>query len=176
MTQGSLNAYLKKEVWYGGLDRLTLDLGTLTNPSNSIVVGGIRIWVYNGEVWWTSSVNPDALAGFRCAYISLNNRMTIIGSVRVDIEDPTWNWYCRSMDAVGWQTVFNITAGRMDIPRAGDITFLDDKFLKIGKDSDGTLPTPDASYRGKMIRVEDATGDKVYICEWNGSAFAWRQI
>ena len=67
----------------------------------------------------------------------------------------------------------------IDISRAGNITFLDDKFLKIGKDSDGTLPTPDASYRGKMIRVEGGAGvaDKLYMCMKSAAdTYSWVQI
>jgi len=67
----------------------------------------------------------------------------------------------------------------LEVPRAGDITFLDDKFLKLGKDSDGNLPTPDSSYRGKMIRVEGGVGeaDKLYVCMKSSSeAHSWVQI
>jgi hypothetical protein len=64
----------------------------------------------------------------------------------------------------------------VELVRAGDINVVDDKFIRVGKSSTGTLPTPDASYRGKLLRVEDNGGDKLYICEWNGSAYAWRQI
>lgn len=47
-----------------------------------------------------------------------------------------------------------------------DLSMADDKFIKIGKDSDGTLPSPSADYRGKMIMTEGVTGaaDKVCIC------------
>jgi len=67
---------------------------------------------------------------------------------------------------------------RADPPyiQTADLEVLNDKFIRIGKDSDGSLPTPSVDYRGKMIRVENATGDKVYICEWNGSAYVWREI
>jgi len=46
------------------------------------------------------------------------------------------------------------------------ISIADDKFIKIGKDSDGVLPTPSADYRGKMIMIEGGSGvaDKLYIC------------
>jgi hypothetical protein len=68
---------------------------------------------------------------------------------------------------------------RFDIPQAGDITIIDDRFLKVGKDSDGTLPTPCADYRGKIIRVEGATGtsDKLYCCmKKTDDTYEWVQV
>jgi hypothetical protein len=67
----------------------------------------------------------------------------------------------------------------LEISKAGDVTFLDDKFLKLGKDSDGSLPTPSSSYRGKMIRVEGSVGeaDKLYVCMKSASdAYSWVQV
>jgi len=65
------------------------------------------------------------------------------------------------------------------IPRAGNIFLLDDKFIQIGKDSDGTLPTASADYRGKMIRVEGGMGegDKLYVCMKKADdTYAWVQV
>jgi len=65
------------------------------------------------------------------------------------------------------------------ILRAGNIDFLDDKFLKIGKDSDGALPAASSTYRGKMIRVEGGAGvaDKLYVCMKSASdAYSWAQV
>jgi len=56
---------------------------------------------------------------------------------------------------------------------------VDDKFLKVGKDSDGSLPTASASYRGKMIRVEGGAGvaDKLYICLKSAvDTYSWVQV
>jgi hypothetical protein len=74
--------------------------------------------------------------------------------------------WMRSFDGASLQTVLLALEGRVDIPRAGDITMLDDRFLKVAKDSDGSLPTPSASYRGKMIRVEGGEGvaDQAFMC------------
>jgi len=49
-------------------------------------------------------------------------------------------------------------------------------YLRLG--SVASLPTPDVSYRGKMIRVEGSVGvaDEVYICKWNGTAYKWFKI
>jgi len=81
-------------------------------------------------------------------------------------------------DAFISETCAQFGNGEFSIPRGGNIILLDDKFLKIGKDSDGILPTPDASYRGKMIRVEGGVGvaDELYICKWNGTAYKWFKI
>jgi len=69
--------------------------------------------------------------------------------------------------------------GYVDIPRCGDVDFRDDKFLKIGKDSDGALPTASSTYRGKMIRVEGGAGvaDKLYCCMKSASdVYSWVQV
>jgi len=86
-------------------------------------------------------------------------------------------------DLGNWQEIARVYGGvsdyRFEISRAGDIALLDDKFLKIGKDSDGVLPTPDASYRGKMIRVEGGAGvaDKLYICMKSAAdTYSWVQV
>lgn len=63
------------------------------------------------------------------------------------------------------------------INRAGNIDLLDDNFIKIGRDSDGTLPTPSATYRGKRIRVEGGTGvaDRDCFCYKRATdVYAWR--
>jgi len=59
---------------------------------------------------------------------------------------------------------------------SSNITILDDKFLKLGRDGDATLPTPSVDYRGKMIRVEGggAVSDKVYVCIWDGETETYR--
>lgn len=62
---------------------------------------------------------------------------------------------------------------------ASDITLLDDRFIKIGKDSDGALPTASAAYRGKMIMTEGGTSarDRVYIClKGQGGGYSWVEI
>jgi hypothetical protein len=50
--------------------------------------------------------------------------------------------------------------------KGGDITMADDRFIKVGRDSDGVLPNPTSNFRGKMIIVEGVTGatDKVCVC------------
>jgi hypothetical protein len=66
--------------------------------------------------------------------------------------------------------------GYFQIMRSGDIDLIDDKFIKIGKDSDGTLPTASADYRGKMIRVEGGAGvaDTLYVCMKKADdTYAW---
>lgn len=71
------------------------------------------------------------------------------------------------------------TGSGVEIPHAGDITLLDDKFLSIGKDSDATLPTPSAGYRGKMIRVEGGEGeaDHAYVCrKLADETYEWTQL
>lgn len=68
---------------------------------------------------------------------------------------------------------------KIDINYGGNISIRPDNFLQIGKDSDGTLPTADASYRGKMIRVEGGAGvaDKLYMCMKSASdTYSWVQI
>jgi hypothetical protein len=70
-------------------------------------------------------------------------------------------------------------SGEFQISRAGDISVLDDKFLQVGKDSDGSLPAPSASYRGKMIRVEGAEGvaDRLYMCMKKADdTYGWIEI
>jgi len=68
---------------------------------------------------------------------------------------------------------------RIDISRMGDLSIIEDRFLRIGKDSDGTLPTASADYRGKMIRVEGGAGvaDKLYICmKTAADTYSWIQV
>lgn len=68
---------------------------------------------------------------------------------------------------------------QFSIPLAGDISLKDDKFIKIGKDSDGTLPTASADYRGKMIRTEGTGGsreDELWICMYDGAAYTWKKV
>ena len=51
------------------------------------------------------------------------------------------------------------------------------RYLKTGKVT--SLPTPDSSYRGKMIRVEGGTGepDKLYMCMKSASdTYSWVEI
>jgi len=62
---------------------------------------------------------------------------------------------------------------------AADILQTGEVFLRTGVDADGILPTPGASYRGKMIRVEGGAGvaDKLYICmKAADESFSWIQI
>jgi hypothetical protein len=68
---------------------------------------------------------------------------------------------------------------RLHINYAGNIIIQPDNFLQIGKDSDGALPTADASYRGKMIRVEGGAGvpDKLYMCMKSAAdTYSWVQV
>jgi hypothetical protein len=61
----------------------------------------------------------------------------------------------------------------------GDIDIPADKFLKIGKDSDGSLPIADSSYRSKLIMVEGGVGvaDKIYQCLKSATdTYSWVQI
>jgi len=55
-------------------------------------------------------------------------------------------------------TINERTAGA-GILSLADFSFKDDRFLKIGRDSDGILPTPSADYRGKLIRIEGGVGE-----------------
>jgi len=55
----------------------------------------------------------------------------------------------------------------------------DDCYIQVGRDSDGSLPTPSSYYRGKMIRVEGGAGvaDKLYCCMKKADdTYAWVQI
>ena len=82
-----------------------------------------------------------------------------------------------AFDEVG--RLVKAAAAYLEISKAGDITLLDDKFLKLGKDSDGNLPTAGSSYRGKMIRIEGGAGesDKLYVCMKSVSdAYSWVQV
>jgi len=66
-----------------------------------------------------------------------------------------------------------------DFSCGSDLIMTDDRFLKIGLDSDGELPTPDETYRGKMIRVEGGPGeaDKLYVCmKAADESYSWVQI
>jgi len=85
-------------------------------------------------------------------------------------------WLSRNIDVDG---IANIDDLRVDEALGSDLPMGDDKFIKVGKDSDGTLPTADASYRGKMIRVEGGAGvaDKLYICMKSASdTYSWVQV
>lgn len=81
-----------------------------------------------------------------------------------------------------YQTVMDLVRAStpyVDILLCGDISLINDKFLKIGRDSDGTLPTPDASYRGKLIRVEGGAGvaDLLYCCMKSAAdTYSWVQV
>jgi len=83
--------------------------------------------------------------------------------VRADYLRPKWG-ATTSLDAFsgsGFVQVARLlsdSGGNVEISRAGDVTLLDDKFLKVGRDSDGVLPAPGAAYRGRLIRVEGGVG------------------
>jgi len=72
---------------------------------------------------------------------------------------------------IGLNLIFSLDSAGIVMP--------DDKFIKVGKDSDGILPTADSSYRGKMIRVEGGAGvaDKLYMCMKSAAdTYSWVQI
>jgi len=85
-------------------------------------------------------------------------------------------------DGVASQEVARVQSGNIptfNIPLAGNISIIDDRFIQIGKDSDGSLPTPGADYRGKVIRVEGASGvaDVLYCCmKKTDNSYAWIQV
>jgi hypothetical protein len=69
--------------------------------------------------------------------------------------------------------------GYFEILYGGDISLVDDKFLKVGKDSDGALPAASATYRGKLIRVEGGEGvaDKTYQCmKAADESYSWKEV
>jgi len=60
-----------------------------------------------------------------------------------------------------------------------ELLMYDDMFIQIAKPSSGTLPAPDESYRGKIIRVEGGEGvaDKFYMCMKSAAdTYSWVQI
>ena len=155
--------------------------GKLLDFGDNVV---LRLGVADNSVRITDKLNT-VYRPLYCAMISIEKMYSTANNFifRTNTETGKGIVSFQSFNGTDWLEAARLgTLNQFDatfhIPRAGDITLLDDKFLKIGKDSDGTLPTPDASYRGKMIRVEGSVGvaDEVYICKWNGTAYKWFKI
>jgi len=89
--------------------------------------------------------------------------------------------YLSSDAYIGGKTRTNtiVALSGTEIGVESDLLLSDDKFLKVGRDSDGSLPAPSATYRGRMIRVEGASGvaDKLYICMKNtDDSYSWIEV
>jgi hypothetical protein len=88
-------------------------------------------------------------------------------------------WF-KSWDPImGPISVARAKLGYFEILYGGDISLVDDKFLKVGKDSDGALPAASATYRGKLIRVEGGEGvaDKTYQCmKAADESYSWKEV
>jgi len=69
------------------------------------------------------------------------------------------------------------TGGIAGAPGYPGVTLVGDLYFGLGKVD--PLPTPSATYRGKMIRTE-GTGalgeDELWHCIWDGSAYAWKKV
>jgi len=101
-----------------------------------------------------------------------------------DLAIKTQSSPVRSVFIQSWdtalRTVLQAINGRADIPRAGDISLLDDRYLGIGKVT--ALPTPSATYRGKMVYLDfnysGSMDDELYICLWRDALgnYSWVRI
>jgi hypothetical protein len=124
----------------------------------SLNVSGIKIW--GGQI---SSGQQNA---------TIRAYDTIWGNYVLQAYDTTWRECAKLYGGGGGGAEFSIARG-------GDIIMLDDKFLQIGKDSDGVLPAASVSYRGKLIRIEGGAGvaDKTYQClKAADDSYSWKEV
>ena len=151
---------------------------------NKLVFSAIRLEDVATGLWL---LNPTAdwFMPFRCSVMTADSisvgRWDVpnSGDIRTADAGSATYYDLKSGDGSAYKVAIKLIGGYANIPRAGDITMLDDKFIQIGKDSDGTLPTPSADYRGKMIRVEGGAGvaDKLYMCMKSAAdTYSWVQI
>ena len=108
-------------------------------------------------------------------YVSGNLKHTSTSNLRADAS--VW-FNFQSYDSGLDQWVTNARqhltpAYGFEIPRAGDISLLDDKFLSLG--NTGSLPTPTGSLQGSLIikTGSSAVADQLVACLWTGSNWAW---
>lgn len=102
----------------------------------------------------------------------------------LDIAIKTQNSSARSVFIQAYDTALRTVAqainGRFDIPRAGDISLQDDRYLGVGKVT--ALPTPSSAYRGKMVYLDfnysGSMDDELYICLWRDALgdYSWVKI
>jgi len=100
--------------------------------------------------------------------------------------NPARSVFMQSYDTA-IRTVLQAINGRADIPRAGDITLLDNRNLTMGANGYidlgevATLPTPTAFYHGKIIVVsrnpDTEEPSRAYICLQSGitGTYEWIQ-
>jgi len=87
----------------------------------------------------------------------------------------TYNNINRSLNIQSYdtavRTVATAIAGRIDIPRAGDITLLNGRYIDLGEVA--ALPTPSAFYHGKMIVIPrnpvTEEPSRAYVCLQSGA-------
>jgi len=142
------------EPYYG-----TLSIGSPTLPLLSIYAQSMYQTVCYANAILSTAVGND---------LAIRTQSSSVRSVFIQ----SWDTALR--------TVLQAINGRADIPRAGDISLLDDRYLGIGKVT--ALPTPSAAYRGKMVYLDynysASTDDELYICLWRDAlgAFSWIRL
>jgi len=140
-------------------------------------------------VWWNEDVlgifeqTGADLADLQVRHFYPAGSLNLSNNAEISSTNPSATYYLKCGNGSIWLTIAAAVGGTdnayLRIDRAGDITFLDDKFLKVGKDSDGALPAASASYRGKMIRVEGGSGtpDRLYMCMKKADdSYEWTQV
>jgi len=152
----------------GNYDLLTTDLYLESTPSALI------IWNRAKSTYKSLYFNAAECMGF--------NIITSSGFFYARNYDNAYVLFAARDNGVGLVECARLIGAvepNFEISKAGNINIIDDKFIKIGKDSDGTLPTASADYRGKMIRVEGGAGmaDTLYLCmKKTDDTYAWIQI
>jgi len=98
-------------------------------------MGDISFGEYNNELWWFKRGTAGVtFKGFRCGNINMAGHLNLLGDSNLcnfSLSNTDKRWILRKA-IVGWETIMSVGgAGEdwVDIPRAGDITMLDDKFI-----------------------------------------------
>jgi len=137
----------------------TLCLGSSTKRFNEI---------WGSNVYQATCLADVAQAPTTTSDLVVQTRSSALRSVFVKSYDTTL------------RIVMQAINGRVDIPRAGDISLLDGRRLGIGKVT--SLPTPSIAYRGQMIYLDadytESLEDELYFCTFNADflTYQWRKV
>jgi hypothetical protein len=155
------------------------------------LTGGIKLNLRNGATIPTTIYsNSDGTITVDGASLTLNTQLLLFNYLMVVGGIPLYFYgngdpsYCNPLNTLdlngNWATIATIFGWRADyrfeISRAGDITLINDCYLKPANKADSTLPTPDSTYRGKIIRIEGGTGvaDKLCVClKKSDDSYGW---
>jgi len=127
---------------------------------------------WGGSAWWVRILHADGTrSGYLLVHLIRAVEWQSPGRLILDTLES------RAAYAEIWFRMKNVGAGFIPLKvNYNTVMISPDTFLKIGADSDGVLPTADATYRGKMIMTEGAAGvrDKLYMClKSDADTYSW---